>query len=217
VRTIALILCKGKGVHNKFITEWKEDKERKRNTVTVYKTHNIDLLSNMKATFPDEEPWVFTTRTKEDDNFAQKSKKLHLDVKFNQQYEQVSNTGPFTSIRHMQPIFNLTDGQVLQITSFFRYWDILRVCCGPQQSKVHIQQLTGDKTSRDPMAADYPACEMYDISQVEHLALAVEQSIGVRGLLELPKVGYCACFEGMKSKHPEPSSSDIVKKCGEWH
>ncbi|KAJ1418826.1 hypothetical protein B484DRAFT_433897, partial [Ochromonadaceae sp. CCMP2298] len=110
----------------------------------------------------------------------------------------------------------ICDEQVLQMQIFFRYWDILRLCCGPQQSQVHLQQLQGGDLSRDPMAADYPACEMYNISQVEHLALLVEKSIGVRGLLELPKVGYCACFNQMTSSYPQQQRA-IIKECGDWH
>jgi hypothetical protein len=85
LRTIALILCDGKGVHNQYITRWPTE-ERKRNTVAVYKTHNISLLSTMQATFEEEpmKPWVFVTRKKEKDNVGDKARDAGLEVQFSQ-------------------------------------------------------------------------------------------------------------------------------------
>jgi hypothetical protein len=62
--------------------------------------------------------------------------------------------------------------------------------CPPPRARliytyIYIYLAWGVVTCRDLMAADYPACEMYNISQVEHLALLVEKSIGMILLLLL--------------------------------
>lgn len=67
-----------------------------------------------------------------------------------------------------QPIFQLNDEEMSALRGFLRYWTILRRCCGMQASKYWRALLHGIGNATDILKPTYPACEVYNLSQVEH-------------------------------------------------
>jgi hypothetical protein len=75
-------------------------------------------------------------------------------------------------------LFNLSDMEMRILYQHMRYWDVLRQCCGLQQSiynrmVLHNLSLTADSY----LDLDYPACEVYNITQVESSLLKTQVSV----------------------------------------
>lgn len=77
-----------------------------------------------------------------------------------------------------QDIFQLSDSQTEMLYQHMRYWDILRKCCGYQQS-VHNRDILHQRVDEYGEAflyPNFPACSMYNISVVEDMFLHTELS-----------------------------------------
>ncbi|XP_060578126.1 uncharacterized protein LOC132735204 [Ruditapes philippinarum] len=79
-----------------------------------------------------------------------------------------------TIVFDYQPFFRLSDTQMQHAVEYLRYWDIIRLCCGRQMSADWRRRLS-PKISyiphHDPHSYSYPACEMYNITEVEILLM----------------------------------------------
>jgi hypothetical protein len=97
----------------------------------------------------------------------------HIRIPFIAEIDVVSKRGYFI-VYEYQDIFGLSDKQMEYLVEYLRYWEILRVCCGVQMSSDWRNQLSpvsNYSQHHDPHSPAYPACEMYNISQVENLML----------------------------------------------
>lgn len=66
-------------------------------------------------------------------------------------------------------IFNLTKDQREKVAVHIKYWDIMRLCCGTQQSVVNRLRLHGCPPSIPWYDIRNPHCEIYDLSALEKL------------------------------------------------
>ena len=64
------------------------------------------------------------------------------NVTYSQQYNKFVQC-PLCEVQAYQPIFQLSDEEVLQVTQYMRYWSILRQCCGSQLSKFYMPEILG--------------------------------------------------------------------------
>jgi hypothetical protein len=77
-------------------------------------------------------------------------------------------------------IFSMSKNLTSELYQHIRYWEILRRCCGYQKSALYVNTLK--KNLSFPVdykvfqTKEYPACEMYNINQVENLFLQTNLS-----------------------------------------
>jgi hypothetical protein len=65
-------------------------------------------------------------------------------------------------------LFKLSDTEMRELYQHMRYWDVLRQCCGLQQSIYNRMVLHNISLAEDSyLDLGYPACEVYNITQVE--------------------------------------------------
>ena len=107
-------------------------------------------------------------------------------------------------IYEYQQFFNIPTKLMDLVYEFMRYWDILRVCCGPQMSEDWRQTLLNNTSYRPHHSHEspaYPACEMYDLGKVETLYL---NSVLMKHL-SLPSIfdgTYCSrCSANIQKRH----------------
>lgn len=96
-----------------------------------------------------------------------------------QEYTQASSY-PELEILKYSELFKLNASLTRHVWTHMKYWMILRRCCGLQSSKdyrklVHMSALNRtvgiNSLAHKPINPDYPACEVYDLEQVEGLFL----------------------------------------------
>lgn len=137
----------------------------------VIKTHSI---SGKKLALIPPDSWVFLTSngmriSERREKELSLIKKRHLLIPYIADLNLVLKRGHFIAYEY-QKIFRVTDEQMARIIEYLRFWDILRICCGKQLSKQWRHVLTSG-TNNDPKGLSYPACEMYNISQVERFLM----------------------------------------------
>ena len=76
---------------------------------------------------------------------------------------------PMCQISMYQPIFQLSDKEVLELTQYLRYWSILRQCCGSQLSKWFQGELLGCAGLDYHVEGrlDYHMCGVMNLTAVE--------------------------------------------------
>ena len=166
----------------------------------VIKTHSITEYLNETPS----DTWIFSTTS---DRLSKTSKiKLNRSIKlikksnFTIPYiadvNLVARRGHFI-VYEYQDIFGFSDTKMEQIAEYFRYWDILRVCCGKQMSedwRNHLAPRKNYKQHHRPHSPTYPACEMYNISEVEMRMIKtpafkkLSQSDSLRRLVGKPEI-----------------------------
>ena len=125
--------------------------------------------------------WIFMTYSKsltykkkeELEENKRKIENMKITIPFIADIDMVSKRG-HTVIIEYQKYFSLSDTQKERALEYIRYWDILRVCCGKQMSADWRRQLAPSaryKTHHDKNSSAYPACEMYNIGEVEKLLM----------------------------------------------
>ena len=118
--------------------------------------------------------WVFTTKAgKEDQKVKQRVARMNKNVTYEASLETLKRLGMHI-IYEYQQFFNIPTKLMDLVYEFMRYWDILRVCCGPQMSEDWRQALLNNTSYRPHHSHEspaYPACEMYDLDKVEELYL----------------------------------------------
>ena len=187
----------------------------------VIKTHRI-------SGFLSERPsntWIFLTssdRLSDIETFELNSNiKLLMQMNFTIPYiadvNLVAKRGHFI-VYEYQHIFGLSDTKMEQIAEYLRYWDILRVCCGKQMSadwRNHLAPSKNYKQHHDPHSPTYPACEMYNISEVERRMIntlafkKLSQSDPLRRFIGKPEISdvvldgtYCSrCNENIAKRN----------------
>lgn len=102
-------------------------------------------------------------------------------------YQQVRGrlqVAPLAEVSRYKAAFDLSADDVTALQGYFRYWSVLRECCGSQMSIQYRLRLHGCVNdtilSRDPDSLRYPACEAYDIREV--VELIRRTSIVTRGI-----------------------------------
>jgi hypothetical protein len=91
-------------------------------------------------------------------------------------YQQVSTrllVAPLAEVSRYEAAFDLSAADVTALQGYFRYWSVLRECCGSQMSLEYRLRLHGCANdtilAKDPDSLHYPACEAYDIREVAEL------------------------------------------------
>lgn len=153
----------------------------------VIKTHTM-FTEKVQSIPPDA--WVFLTSngtlSNETDKHLSEIYKKNLIIRFVVDLSLVLKRG-FSIVYEYQPIFGVTDAQIKRIAEHLRFWDILRVCCGKQLSRQWKHVLTSGPDNNTKGLA-YPACEMYNICQVEQLFIETYISKQFRFIPSLKKV-----------------------------
>ncbi|XP_045182927.1 uncharacterized protein LOC123541465 [Mercenaria mercenaria] len=150
---------------------------KKSQKYNVIKTHNIAKF--LPKTPPNS--WIFITssgslspRNKHLLNASRRGiEKRNITIPYVADLDLVTRRGYFIAYEY-QPIFGLSDEKMQHIIEYFRYWDILRLCCGKQMSadwRNRLSRKLNYKQHHDLHSPSYPACETYNISQVELLFL----------------------------------------------
>ena len=75
---------------------------------------------------------------------------------------------PICEIDSYVPIFDLTSNDVRLLRSYISDFSIIRRCCGMQMSKYEVLRLNGCQMSKYAYNVDYPKCEQYNLTEVEH-------------------------------------------------
>jgi hypothetical protein len=70
-------------------------------------------------------------------------------------------------VEKVAKIFNATSDEILQLKQYFRYWIVLRQCCGLQQSEQRMKELQGcgDMSFRAQGKNEYHDCMTRDMDQ----------------------------------------------------
>lgn len=135
---------------------------------SVIKTHDRKFLLQSLP----RDAWIFmTSRSQLPSELKRKEETLNRTLKYIVDIGMVARKGHFIAYDY-QSIFGISDKQMSDVVSYLRFWDILRRCCGKQMSSdwrnrlSPIPNYSKHYDSRDTL---YPACEMYNISEVETL------------------------------------------------
>ncbi|XP_060594122.1 uncharacterized protein LOC132748498 [Ruditapes philippinarum] len=121
--------------------------------------------------------WVFMTSkgplTKPKQDQVRRLKQKRIAFPYIADVNLVSKRSHFIAYEY-QKFFGLSNQNMTHVVEYLRYWDILRVCCGMQMSgdwRNHLAPKKNYRNHHDPHSLSYPACEMYNISNVEALLL----------------------------------------------
>jgi hypothetical protein len=135
--------------------------------IQIHKTHFFTHVESIIETFQFNKIYVFVSSR---GTFPVSTPQDHPNVYYVQVYEDFIKHG-IASLQAYQPIFNLSDVDMKYLVQHLRYWDIIRLCCGNQQSlqnrlKLHNSYLV-DTLSRNSEEYDYMNCDIYNLNKVE--------------------------------------------------
>ncbi|XP_060591151.1 uncharacterized protein LOC132746098 [Ruditapes philippinarum] len=144
----------------------------------VIKTHSI------KDTFFQILPsdvWIFMTSSSllsdekktELETHKVRIRNMRIRIPLIVDIETTSKRG-HTVVFDYQQFFRLSNTQMQHAVEYLRYWDIIRLCCGKQMSadwRRHLSPKISYQPHHDPHGYAYPACEMYNITEVENLLI----------------------------------------------
>lgn len=173
------------------------------NILQIYKCHSQDCVTQAPAN-----AFIFLSGSGKnfiDNQLGVWSKHYNHTVVNVQSYEHVIHRQD--QLTDYQKIFLLPQKILDFISVYLRYWEVYRTCCGPQMSQSWREYLQNNKSSRAQTNLDYPACEMYNLSETESLLNNVANALDFvpkrfvgaeKGfILEMtmlpPFVGYCKC------------------------
>jgi hypothetical protein len=94
------------------------------------------------------------------------SKNVTFRPHYTQVYDDFSPC-PLCEVEKVAKIFNATSDEILQLKQYFRYWIVLRQCCGLQQSEQRMKELQGcgDMSFRAQGKNEYHDCMTRDMDQ----------------------------------------------------
>ena len=133
------------------------------NSNTVWKEHTLKRVLQIP---PSEVTAAFTTRA----DYAESLRKANHTVGLLLPVRDAARMGYHSALAYQRAL-GLTDDETDVLLQFIRWWDVLRVCCGPQMSEDWREML-----HRHPFAYKFrygrddpgsPACGTYNISAVE--------------------------------------------------
>lgn len=145
-------------------------------TTSKFKVIKAHSVNSFLKTIPSN-AWIFMTLKSKSELHQQvkqnieKMKKRNLTIQKTVDLDEVGRAGFYIATQY-QKHFGLSDNKMVHVLEYLRYWDILRQCCGKQMSSDWRNKLApqkGYKQHHEPNSLTYPACEMYNITQVETL------------------------------------------------
>jgi hypothetical protein len=151
-----------------------KDKAADKSTLHVVKTHSVP-----PGGFP-KDAWLFTSEI--DDTVSidapwqgaaeRMSHKLGHRVKYVQVLSRLTGRGSGIATEY-KPFFGLADQQLVEVVTYLRYWDVLRMCCGAQMNDGYRAELISNAppNASETSKSEYPACDMYRIQAVERQAV----------------------------------------------
>ena len=74
---------------------------------------------------------------------------------------------PLLEVSKYSWLLGLSAHDEVLLRSYMRWWEVLRRCCGPQQSVQNVLRLHGCPPTTEVDADDYAGCEAYNLTQVE--------------------------------------------------
>lgn len=179
----------------------------------LYKTHNLEDVTNVRKSDKKNRKTKMYFFISQDKNYHDLANDLRLlndsnnVILYTQEYDDLILRD--TSIlEDYIKIFSMSKNVSSELYQHIRYWEILRRCCGYQKSALYIKTL--NKVQSFPVdykvfqTKEYPACEMYDINQVENLFLQTNLSRRFPGDLFLS-------YSGGYLQQKEIKSSRIYK------
>ena len=157
---------------------------------SVIKTH---MLLQRHPAQENADVWLFTTaKDKSKSASLSQLKDQGYNIKFVQEGPSLGKLGHYMAFKY-QDIFDLTNEQIEGIVEFMRYWEILRKCCGMQMSSDWRQELLPPNKKgprynvhHDQNSPSYPACQIYDIDNVESLLVNTKLA---KTMSAYPKLG----------------------------
>eukprot|EP00931_Biecheleriopsis_adriatica_P059089 TRINITY_DN35299_c0_g1_i1.p1 TRINITY_DN35299_c0_g1~~TRINITY_DN35299_c0_g1_i1.p1 ORF type:complete len:411 (-),score=61.58 TRINITY_DN35299_c0_g1_i1:59-1291(-) len=182
---------------------------------------HVEAIRQGETPLESENFWILTTaKTSEYASPMQHTEawalKYHLPVKYVQAMSVLERRGYFI-VYDYQDIFGLTDQEIRSLVNFMRYWHVLRQCCGFQMSedwRAMLQRRPNYKPHWDVEASAYPACEVYDLNQIQSSLMRLplfwavteaslpainKESFGIEG----GKYLNCSRANTWLSKHPK--------------
>jgi hypothetical protein len=124
----------------------------------VSKTHLMSWVDNVPKTVP-----VYATSNGTDENLSAYNLIRTVSTK------DLEKHGLNYSLYCYQEPLGLTDVDMEIMLEYFRYWDVLRLCCGKQMSadwRQHLDPRPGYQPHHSTHSP-YHSCALYDISAVE--------------------------------------------------
>lgn len=154
----------------------------------IYKLHKL-TKKTQSSRFRSDKTWIFTTLFHNDtesiniQNQEILSNGFYLnDIKYVQQYQNLMIKKSELIYDYVK-IFNMDTNTINDIYLYFKYWDILRECCGSQMSSNwrdklqnsnktigEKQQLNGWKNKLENESEVF-GCEKYDIDAITRIFL----------------------------------------------
>lgn len=140
---VAKRVCHGDEVSFQFIQHTNNLKymQSDRHSLEIIKTHNPELVEHINGTV-----YLFVSasnevQAQELEETISKKKPTVVPFVAVQLFNDVHNGSYRRIAEDYAPLFNLTDKDVIEITTLLDKWSILRMCCGPQMSRSWRQLL----------------------------------------------------------------------------
>jgi hypothetical protein len=100
-------------------------------------------------------------------------------IVYRQRYSQFIRDGLAVLHHVYRPMFGLSERATLWIHRHVKLWQVLRTCCGSQQSVQHravLHGLSGNKQAYHQESYDDPDCDIYDLQGLETAFLSTRLS-----------------------------------------
>mmetsp|Transcript_26142 Transcript_26142/g.56028 ORF Transcript_26142/g.56028 Transcript_26142/m.56028 type:complete len:257 (+) Transcript_26142:2-772(+) len=170
----------------------------------VIKSHHSDLkiITEMIEHYgkaPFHIPIHLFTSSRDDDHDVSDFSEFSDISLYQQKLPNLYNCS-LCEIDNYAPIFGLTPEDLRLLKEYMSNFEILRQCCGLQQSKYNRYRLHGCNVTQ--LLADqpairktYPYCERHDMAEIETQFAALPIEYGTRSDGDWKKPGDCARFE----------------------
>eukprot|EP00040_Diaphanoeca_grandis_P002620 m.22255 g.22255 ORF g.22255 m.22255 type:complete len:278 (-) comp13751_c0_seq1:210-1043(-) len=150
--------------------------------INIVKVHDLPLEPTFRWPPPADDLWVFTSTIEGGETLSN----LGYNVKFAASITWAKANSGIQMMEKYAELVGLDQHQTSSTCEFFRYFAILRICCGRQMSQDWRQNLSARAVNaqyrrhHSQHGRGYPACEMYDIDTVERLFIGSELAVLIR-------------------------------------
>jgi hypothetical protein len=106
-----------------------------------------------------------------------------INVLHDQTFANMSNCSLCEINNYYKPIFDLSNDDVTLLEEYMKNWEILRQCCGIQQSKYNRYRLHGCNMTqlyKEKPTNNYPYCENYNLPDIENNIVSMSKDIVYR-------------------------------------